>query len=78
MIAIGARSTYAQATVNNSISFRYFLNEGSALEALVSFGPLSIGGLYEVYRPLVRPACNGFSVEVVMCRSVIAMYWVPW
>ncbi len=51
-MAIGARFTNAQATVNNSISFRYFLNENKALEALVSFDPLSIGGLYEVYRPL--------------------------
>jgi hypothetical protein len=59
-MAIGARFTNAQATVNNSISFRYFLNEGSALEALVSFDPLSIGGLYEVFRPLGAPGLQWF------------------
>lgn len=59
-MAIGARFTNAQATVNNAISFRYFLKEGSALEALVSFDPLSIGGLYEVYRPLGAPGLQWF------------------
>jgi hypothetical protein len=51
-MALGARFTAAQATVNNAISFRYFLNENNALEGLLSFDPVTIGGLYEVYRPL--------------------------
>lgn len=59
-MGLGARFTNAQATVNNSISFRYFLNERSALEALVSFDPFSIGGLYEVFRPLGTPGLQWF------------------
>jgi hypothetical protein len=59
-MALGARFTTAQATVNNAISFRYFLNENNALEALLSFDPVTIGGLYEVYRPLGAPGFQWF------------------
>jgi hypothetical protein len=59
-MALGARFTAAQATVNNGISFRYFLNENHALEGLLSFDPVSIGGLYEVYRPLGAPGFQWF------------------
>jgi hypothetical protein len=59
-MGLGARFTNAQATVNNSISFRYFLNEGTALEALVSFDPFSVGGLYEIFRPLGTPGLKWF------------------
>ena len=51
-MAVGVRLSSAQATVNNSISFRYFLNESRALEAMASFDPGAIGLLYEVYKPL--------------------------
>jgi hypothetical protein len=51
-MAIGVRLSSAQATVNNSVSFRYFLSEGRALEAMASFDPGAIGLLYEVYHPL--------------------------
>ena len=51
-MAVGARFTNAQATVNNAVSFRYFLNNRNAVEALVSFDPFTIGGLYEAFRPL--------------------------
>ncbi|HLO81484.1 MAG TPA: hypothetical protein VK166_11015 [Chitinophagaceae bacterium] len=59
-MALGARFTAAQATVNNAISFRYFLNENNALEGLLSFDPVTIGGLYEVYRPLGAPGFQWF------------------
>lgn len=59
-MALGARFTAAQATVNNAISFRYSLNENHALEGLLSFDPVSIGGLYEVYRPLGAPGFQWF------------------
>jgi hypothetical protein len=48
---LGIRLSSAPATVNNSISFRYFLNEKSALEALVSFDPAAFGALYERFAP---------------------------
>jgi hypothetical protein len=51
-MAVGVRLSSAQATVNNSISFRYFLNENRAVEAMASFDPDAIGLLYEVYKPL--------------------------
>ncbi|HSF46560.1 MAG TPA: hypothetical protein VLA58_11145, partial [Chitinophagaceae bacterium] len=41
-MALGARFTSANATVNNAISFKYFLNETSALEGLFSFDPVTL------------------------------------
>ena len=49
--ALGIRLSSAPATVNNSVSFRYFLNEKTALEGLVSFDPLAFGALYERFAP---------------------------
>ena len=54
-MALGARFTTANATVNNAISFKYFLNETRALEGLFSFDPVTLGALYEVHRPLGAP-----------------------
>src|SRR4030095_11702282 len=51
-MGLGIRLSTAQAVVNNSVSFKYFLTETNALEALLSFDPVAIGGLYEVHRPL--------------------------
>ena len=51
-MALGIRLSTAQAVVNNSISFKYFLNENHALEGLMSFDPFAIGALYEIHRPL--------------------------
>jgi len=51
-MALGIRLSSAPATVNNSVSFKYFLNENHALEGLVSFDPVAIGALYEFHRPL--------------------------
>jgi hypothetical protein len=51
--ALGVRLSSSAAMVNNSISFKQFLNEKSAIEALFSFGdPLALGALYEVHKPL--------------------------
>ncbi len=54
-MGLGVRLSSAQATVNNAVSFKYFLNENHALEGLVSFDPASIGVLYEFHRPLGAP-----------------------
>jgi hypothetical protein len=51
-MAIGVRLSSAQATVNNAVTFKYFMNEGHAIEALLSFDPGALGLLYEVHRPL--------------------------
>lgn len=59
--AIGVRLSSAQAIVNNSISFKYFLDQGTAIEALFSFGdPLSIGALYEVHKPFSTEGLQWF------------------
>ena len=51
--ALGVRLSSSQAMVNNSISFKQFLSEQSAVEILFSFGdPLAIGALYEIHKPL--------------------------
>lgn len=51
--ALGVRLSTAGAVVNNSITFKYFLNEKSALEAQFAFGdPTALGVLYEVHKPL--------------------------
>jgi len=59
-MALGARFTTATATVNNAVSFKYFLNENSALEGLFSFDPVTLGALYEFYRPLGAPGLQWF------------------
>lgn len=59
-LGIGTRFTNAQATVNNAISLRYFVNEKVALEGLMSFDPLTIGVLYERFRPLLGSRLNWF------------------
>lgn len=51
-MGLGVRLSSAQATVNNSVSFKYFLTENGALEGLLSFDPATIGVLYEFHRPL--------------------------
>jgi hypothetical protein len=59
-MGLGVRLSSAQATVNNSVSFKYFLNETSALEGLLSFDPATIGALYELHRPLGAPGFQWF------------------
>lgn len=59
-MGLGARFTNAPATVNNAISLRYFVNQQAALEGLLSFDPLTIGVLYERFRPLAGSRLNWF------------------
>ena len=59
-MALGVRLSSAQATINNSVSFKYFLNENSALEGLLSFDPAAVGVLYEFHRPLGSPGFQWF------------------
>lgn len=53
--AIGIRLSSAQATVNNSISLKFFMNDRAAIEGLFSFGdPLALGVLYELHKPIAQ------------------------
>jgi len=59
--ALGVRLSSSAAIVNNSISFKHFLNEKSAIEALFSFGdPLSLGALYEIHKPFSAAGITWF------------------
>ena len=45
-MAVGIRFSTAPPTVNNSISFKYFIDQTNAVEALASFGSrFGLGGL---------------------------------
>jgi len=60
-MAIGIRLSSAPAIVNNSVSFKYFMNSRAAIEALVSFGdPLAFGALLEMHNPLGTPGLQWF------------------
>lgn len=60
-MAIGIRLSSAPAIVNNSVSFKYFMNSRAAIEGLVSFGdPLSFGALLEMHNPLSTPGLQWF------------------
>jgi hypothetical protein len=50
--AIGVRFSSNAAIINNSVSAKLFMNNTVALEALLSFDPLAIGGLIEVHKPI--------------------------
>jgi hypothetical protein len=51
--ALGVRLSSSNAYVNNSISFKHFISEKAAIEALFSFGdPLALGALFELHKPL--------------------------
>lgn len=51
--ALGVRLSSSNAMVNNSISFKQFISEKAAIEALFSFGdPLALGALLELHKPL--------------------------
>jgi hypothetical protein len=59
-MGLGIRLSSANATVNNSVSFKYFLNESNALEGLLSFDPATVGVLYEYHRQLGAPGFQWF------------------
>ena len=51
--AIGLRLSNSSPTLNNAITGKYFLNESSALEGMLSFGSrFAVGALYEKHKPL--------------------------
>jgi len=58
--ALGIRLSTAQATINQSISYRRYLNENTAIEGLLSFDPIAVGALYEKIYPLGVPGLQWF------------------
>ena len=52
-LALGVRLSDATPTLSNSVSLKYIMPSGNALEGLISFGTrFGIGGLYDVQKPL--------------------------
>ncbi|MHA4810239.1 hypothetical protein ACX0G9_19155 [Flavitalea flava] len=50
-VAVGIRFSTAAPTVSNSLSLKYFLDETSAVEGLMSFGSrFALGALYEKHQ----------------------------
>lgn len=59
--ALGIRLSSSVPVVNNSVSFKYFLNEKAAVEALLTVGdPVALGALFEIHRPLNTPGLQWF------------------
>jgi hypothetical protein len=59
--ALGIRLSSAPAIQNNSITFKQFINQKTAVEGLLSFGdPLSIGALVEFNQPFSTPGLQWF------------------
>mgnify|MGYP003429008466 FL=1 len=51
--ALGVRLSSANAMQNNSVSFKQFITDKTAIEALFTFGdPLALGALLEFHKPL--------------------------
>src|SRR5215203_5171062 len=50
--ALGLRLSSNDATVNNSVSVKHFVNRVVALEGLFSFKPVALGILAEVHQPV--------------------------
>jgi hypothetical protein len=51
--ALGVRLSSSNAIQNNSVSFKQFINEKTAIEGLFTFGdPLALGALVEFHKPL--------------------------
>ena len=59
--ALGIRLSSNAPVVNNSITFKYFLNQKAALEGLLTIGdPVAIGILYEIHNPINQPGLKWF------------------
>jgi hypothetical protein len=59
--ALGVRLSSSNAYQNNSISFKQFINEGTAIEGLFTFGePLALGALVEFHKPLSTQGLSWF------------------
>lgn len=61
-MAVGIRFSSGTPTLSNSLSFKYFIKEGNAIEGLVSFGNrFGIGALYEKHQLIgATPAFTWF------------------
>ena len=61
-MAVGLRFSSGTPTLSNSLSFKYFINEGNAIEGLVSYGNrFGFGALYEKYQLIgATPAFTWF------------------
>ena len=58
--ALGIRLSSKDAVVNNSVSFKYFINEKAAIEAMFTFDKrTAIGALFEMHTPVT--STNGLS-----------------
>lgn len=59
--ALGVRLSSSAAMVNNSVSFKQFISEKTAIEALFSFGdPLALGAMLEFHKPLSAAGLSYF------------------
>ncbi len=55
--AIGIRLSTDAAVINNSVSFKHFLNDKLAIEAFLAFSnPVAIGALLEIHNPFAGTA----------------------
>ncbi len=60
-MALGVRLSSAPAVVGNSISFKYFLNEKAAIEALITpQDPVALGALFALHKPINTPGLSWF------------------
>jgi hypothetical protein len=60
-MGLGVRLSSAQAVVNNSVSFKYFLNEKAAVEGLLCFSdPVAFGALFELHNPTGTPGLKWY------------------
>ncbi len=51
--ALGVRLSSSNAMQNNSVTFKQFITQSTAIEALFTFGdPLALGALVEFHKPL--------------------------
>jgi hypothetical protein len=59
--AIGIRLSNNAPVVSNAITLKHFINEKTAIEGFFSFSdPISVGALYEVYKPFSTPGLQWF------------------
>jgi len=59
-MALGARISSGGPALNNSVTFRYFMNDQAAIEAMASFDPGAVGALYEVFKTTNIPGFKWF------------------
>ena len=54
-MGLGVRLSSSAPIVNNSVSLKYFFNQSTAVETLLSFGdPIALGMLIEKHKPLSK------------------------